>query len=72
MSKVTGVTWDGGRETKGISQGKQGVQYDRLGKNGREICKYATWQKTLKSQAGGDRDSLKVWDTQEHMASARL
>lgn len=39
MSKVTDVTWDEDRETKGTSQGKEEAQYNKLGKNGREVAK---------------------------------
>lgn len=41
MSKVTDVTWDEDRETKGTSQEKQEAQYNKLGKNGREVCHLA-------------------------------
>lgn len=57
---------------KDTSQRKRGVPYDWLGKSGREMCMCATWQRTLKSQVRGGRDSLKVWDTQENMTSDRL
>lgn len=36
MSKVTDVTRHGGKATKVTSQGKQGIQHDRLGKHVRK------------------------------------
>lgn len=38
MSKVTDVTGHGGKETKVTSQGKQGIQHDRLGKREEKKC----------------------------------
>lgn len=39
MSKVTDVTWDIDRETKGTSQGKQEAQYNNSGKKWeRNVC----------------------------------
>lgn len=72
MGKVTDMTWDEDRETKGTSRGKQKAQYNNLGKNGRIMFKCATWKRTLKSQAGSNGDSLKVWNTWEYMISARF
>lgn len=69
MSKVTDVTQDEDRETKGTSQGKQEAQYNKLGKNGREVCNLAK-----NSEKPGWRrwESLNVWNTQEYMISARF
>lgn len=50
MSKVTDATRHGGRETKVISQGKEGGPYDRLGKKVRKMSECTTWQRTLKAR----------------------
>lgn len=50
MGKVNDATRLGGKETKFTSQKKEGVPYDRMGKNVRKTYKCPTWQRTLKAR----------------------